>query len=212
MGTFKDIYDILKDLRKLAKESSNQPMMDLAVSIQDQLFDMNEEMQNLKDENKENLIKLEKLELENKVLQEKVQDYDVIKKQLEKLTKNDSDLAFDNTLFTIHFTEIVYILTSNTVIDKKQLNLPLDKIFKAISLQMTSPITNKQYISSFTALCQGYQIDQQDALTLKAQFLALGLIELTTNKKDEELIKLTPKGLMEMKKLNTIKQGESNGK
>ncbi len=52
MGTFKDVYDILKDLRNLAKEASNQEMIDLAVQIQDKIFDLKNDNQILKDENK----------------------------------------------------------------------------------------------------------------------------------------------------------------
>ena len=42
------------------------------------------------------------------------------------------------------------------------------------------------------------------------KFLALGLIEISTDKKNQEMIKLTSKGLSEMKRLNTIKQGDKN--
>lgn len=44
MGTIKDVYDILKDLRSLAKEANNQPMIELAVEIQDNLFGIKDEM------------------------------------------------------------------------------------------------------------------------------------------------------------------------
>lgn len=110
----------------------------------------------------------------------------------------------------MHFTEAVFIVTSSTIIHEKVLELGLDEIFKLISLQLVSPVTFDKYKSLFSNLCTGYYIDERDALILKAQFLALGLIEILTDKYNKELIKLTTKGLSEMKKLNTIKQGANN--
>ena len=52
MGTFKDVYDILKDLLNWAKESGKQELVDLANEIQADLFNMREENQNLKEENR----------------------------------------------------------------------------------------------------------------------------------------------------------------
>lgn len=210
MGTIKDVYDILKDLRSLAKEANNQPMIELAVSIQDNLFDIKDEMQNLKEENRELKAKITKVENENRQLSEQLRDYNSTKEQLEQYTKEDLSLAFEDTKFKLHFTENVIFITSSTVIHKKVLEFGLDEIFKVISLQLTSPVYLDKYEDAFSGLCQGYHVDEQDALSLKAQFLALGLIEILTDKKNQEMIKLTPKGLSEMKKLNTIKQGDKN--
>ena len=52
MGTFKDAYDILKDLMALAKKLKNQEMVSLAMDVQEKMFDLKEEIEALKDENK----------------------------------------------------------------------------------------------------------------------------------------------------------------
>ena len=206
MGTIKDVYDILKDLRSLAKEANNQPMIELAVSIQDNLFDIKDEMQSLKEKNME----LEKeLQNANSIiidLNNQLIDYQAIKAQLKEYTQQN-DLAFDDAEVILHFTEIHVMYTFDTVFHKKELKLTLSEIFKNISLKMISPVSDWQFIESFSTLCEGYEVDEKEALQLKAQFLALGLLDIKTNKKDEEVISLTSKGLTEMKKLNTIKRG-----
>lgn len=209
MGTIKDVYDILKDLRSLAKEANNQPMIELAVDIQDKLFDIKDDMQKLKEENmslqKEIKFAGEKI----KDLEKQLVDYENIKSKLSIIERGDDTLAFYNQEVTLYFTEIHHIFTSSTVFHKKTLTFTLDEIFKAISLKMMTQVKEWQFVEAFTSLCMGYQVDEKQALQIKAQFLALGLIEISTNKKDEEVIKLTQKGLKEMQKLNTIKQGEN---
>ena len=53
MSTLKDVYDIIKDLRILAKECSNQEMIDKSTEIQESFFEMREAIADLKDENRE---------------------------------------------------------------------------------------------------------------------------------------------------------------
>ncbi len=52
MGTFKDLYDILKDLIQEAKKLKNQEIVLLSTEVQAKLFDFKEEIEDLKDENK----------------------------------------------------------------------------------------------------------------------------------------------------------------
>lgn len=52
MGTFKDIYDILKDLMTEAKRLKNQEMITLSMDLQSMFFDFKEEIEKIKDENK----------------------------------------------------------------------------------------------------------------------------------------------------------------
>ena len=52
MSAFKDIYDMAKDLNKLATKLKNQEMISLSLDIQANIFDLKEEMENIKDENK----------------------------------------------------------------------------------------------------------------------------------------------------------------
>jgi predicted RNase H-like nuclease (RuvC/YqgF family) len=52
MSIFKDGYDILKDLAKMAKEAENQEMASKVVDIQEKFFDIREEMEEIKEENR----------------------------------------------------------------------------------------------------------------------------------------------------------------
>ncbi len=52
MGAFKDVYDIIKDLLKLAKECGNQQMTELAIDLQGRFFQLKEENEKFREENK----------------------------------------------------------------------------------------------------------------------------------------------------------------
>lgn len=213
MGTIKDIYDIIKeslrDLKDLAKKAKNQEMLELAMDIQDKIFEIKDQMQELKDTNSTLMNNLQSANNEIQRLNNLLVDYDNIKSKLNNIENDHGDLAFYNQEVTLHFTEIHHVFTASTIFHEKTLTFTLDEIFKAISLKMMAPVNDWQFVLAFSSLCEGYQVDEKHALQVKAQFLALEFIEITTNKKDEEIIKLTNKGLIEMKKLNTIKQGEN---
>ena len=213
MGTIKDIYDVvkeaLKDLKDLAKKAKNQEMLELAMDIQDKIFEIKDQMQELKDTNSTLINNLQSANNEIQRLNNLLVDYDNIKLRLNNIEKDSGDLAFYNQQVTLHFTEIFYAFTTATVFNKKTLTFTLDNVFQVISLQMMTPINKNEFVNAFSGLCEGYAVAEKEALQIKAQFFALGLIDITTNKKGEEIIKLTPKGLKEMQKLNTIKQGDN---
>jgi len=50
MGTIKDVYDVIKDLRDFAVEQANTPFYDKVIVIQSAFFDMREEINELKEE------------------------------------------------------------------------------------------------------------------------------------------------------------------
>ena len=213
MGTLKDIYEVvkeaLKDLKDLAKKAKNQEMLDLAMDIQDKIFEIKDQMQELKDTNSTLVNNLQSANNEIQRLNNLLVDYENVKSRLNNIERDSGDLAFYNQEVTLHFTEIHYIYTTSTIFHKKTLTFTLDNVFKAISLEMMTPVNKDKFVSAFTSLCGGYAVEEKEALQIKAQFLALGLIDISTNKKGEELISLTPKGLKEMQKLNTIKQGDN---
>lgn len=62
MSTFSEIYNVLKDLLSLAKKAKNQEMINLATQIQAALFDLKEENEKIKDENKDLKQKINVLE------------------------------------------------------------------------------------------------------------------------------------------------------
>lgn len=62
MGTLKDVYDIIKDLRALAKKHKDEEMAERIVEIQDAFFEFREELADLKDENRQLVEKIKQLE------------------------------------------------------------------------------------------------------------------------------------------------------
>ena len=52
MGTIKDVYEIVKELIQEAKRIQNQEVVSLAMDVQIKLFDLKEEIEQVKDENK----------------------------------------------------------------------------------------------------------------------------------------------------------------
>lgn len=72
MGSIKDIYDIIKDVREFAKEKKNNEMVEKLLDIQARVSEIQEELENTKAENRE---------LRNKVQQ--LEDASVIEQDLE---------------------------------------------------------------------------------------------------------------------------------
>lgn len=68
MSTFKEIYDILKDLKNEAKRLKSQEMISLAMDVQEKLFELKDEIENVKEENKELKSRID--ELNNPVIKE----------------------------------------------------------------------------------------------------------------------------------------------
>lgn len=66
MGTAKDVYEIIKDIGKFAKEASNTPFYDKVIEIQAAFFDMKEEIYSLKEENSRLKKNIEDLENQKK--------------------------------------------------------------------------------------------------------------------------------------------------
>jgi hypothetical protein len=69
---------------------------------------------------------------------------------------------------------------------------------------MMTPINIARLEDAFKALESGYYVPMQQILEVRAQFYALGLVEIGTDKNGMETTKLTEKGKLEMQKLNTI--------
>ena len=62
MSTFKEIYDILKALKEVAKRLRSQEMISLSLDVQEKLFELKEEIENVKEENDSLKKKLEAIE------------------------------------------------------------------------------------------------------------------------------------------------------
>lgn len=72
MLTFGEAYGVLKDLLKLAQKAKNQEMVCLAMQIQAHLFEMKDESESIKNENKELKEKLQLFE-NSRILEEELE-------------------------------------------------------------------------------------------------------------------------------------------
>ena len=52
MGTLKDLYDIIKDLKGLAKKHNDNEMVEKVIDIQEGFFEMREQIEVVKEENR----------------------------------------------------------------------------------------------------------------------------------------------------------------
>lgn len=62
MSTLKDIYDIIKDLKGIAKKHNDNEMVEKVIDIQEGFFEIREQIEDIKDENKQLKEKIKELE------------------------------------------------------------------------------------------------------------------------------------------------------
>lgn len=137
------------------------------------------------------------LKKENNELKEKLQ-----LASLQEENRNLDELFFQKHI-ELHYTEKIYVFTSDTVVGKQIINTTLDKMFKFISLRLTGVKKVSDFIESVSDFLSGYYVDKQDALILRNKFEQLNLIESYIGKDDVEMIKLTDFGKKMMNKLNS---------
>ena len=137
------------------------------------------------------------LKKENNELKEKLQ-----LASLQEENRNLDELFFQKQI-ELHYTEKIYVFTSDTVVGEKIINTTLDKMFKFISLRLTGVKKVSDFIESVSDFLSGYYVDKQDALILRNKFEQLNLIESYIGKDDVEMIKLTDFGKKMMNKLNS---------
>lgn len=63
MGTLKNLYEIIKELKNLTKQYHDQAMAEKVIEIQEGFFEFREEMEKLRDENRQLKEKNKELEL-----------------------------------------------------------------------------------------------------------------------------------------------------
>lgn len=137
------------------------------------------------------------LKKENNELKEKLQ-----LASLQEENRNLDELFFQKHI-ELHYTEKIYVFTSDTVVGKQIINTTLDKMFKFISLRLTGVKKVSDFIESVSDFLSGYYVDKQDALILRNKFEQLNLIESYIGEDDVEMIKLTDFGKKMMNKLNS---------
>ena len=102
----------------------------------------------------------------------------------------------------LHYTERILVFTSNTPPAKEvDLNLDLEEIFKFISVRISGAIDDIKFVNELSDYKSGYYVDKQQALIVKSQLVALGLLE------EVEIgtfvhVKLSALGKKVMQKLN----------
>jgi len=72
MGTAKDVYDIIKDIKKFAEESGNVPFYEKVIQIQSIFFDLKEEISDLKEQSRQKTSQIEGLMNQLKVKEDVV--------------------------------------------------------------------------------------------------------------------------------------------
>lgn len=149
------------------------------------------------DEEKEWMLKqIEFLQAENEDLRKQISSFGVVKKDI------DFEEAFYGKEIVLHFTEKVFVFTSNTVIDKKTIKTTLDNLFKFVSLRITGIKKISEFKDAISSFQSGYYVNEQDALIVRNKFEQLNLIESFVGKDDVEMIKLTDFGKGIMNELN----------
>lgn len=143
-----------------------------------------------------------KLLAENQELREKVRE---LENQLVKTGTTDN--KYRDIAFPMHYSETIYVLTSRTRIDSKDINPTLGELFKHVSTSLTSKCSYFDFCKAVNNYVPGYHTSDTTIKQLKAQFLIYGLIiehVEKLDKKNELFIELSEYGLDEMKKLNLM--------
>lgn len=148
-------------------------------------------------------VEKERLQKQIEYLQEENEN---LQKQIDfgSLGKKDTNLesAFYRKEVELHYTEEVYVFTSNTIIGEKNVRVTLDELFKFVSLRITGVKKVSEFRDAISAFQEGYYVDEQDALVVRNKFEQLGLIESFLDKDNVEMIKLSDLGRRIMNELN----------
>lgn len=140
------------------------------------------------------------LKKQNDILQKQISEYSI-----NSIAEADTELPFYGFKIKLHYTEIHYVFTSNTVTHEKDIETTLDELFKFISLRLTGRHKTEDFVDAISEFVSGYYVDRQQALVVKNQYIQLGLINSFIDKKGTEMIELTDKGINTMNSLNTLK-------
>ncbi len=135
----------------------------------------------------------------------------ILEKELEKAKSENIeelddycrlDEKFYGYKISLHYTEKVYVFTSNTVINEKNVDTTLDELYKFVSLRLTGLKKAYDFVEAVSAFQSGYYVEEQDALIVRNKYEQLGLIETSIGKNNVEMIQLTKLGKDIMNKLN----------
>lgn len=150
------------------------------------------------DEEKEFLTsQIKQLKEENDLLKQGKVDENDLNKDREMLKT-----SFYGVDIELHYTENVMIFTSETRIDRRTVKVPLDKLYKHISVRLTGRHSVKEFIKAVSSYQEGYNVYSQDAFVVKNKYEQLKLVQSTVDDNNNEYIELTNLGRKVMNELN----------
>ena len=142
------------------------------------------------------LLQIKTLQEENNLLRAGKEKYGIDPRE-ERLQD-----SFYGVKITLHFTEVVFIITSNSRIERKMVETTLDELFKHISVRLMGVNEMKDFISAVSSFQSGYAVNTQEAYVVKNKFEQLELIETYLDENKNEIIELSDFGREIMNKLN----------
>lgn len=102
----------------------------------------------------------------------------------------------------LHFTELQLVFTSSTPPPREiDIDTTLEEIFKHISVRISGRINDNQFVEKMSSIKSCYYVDTQQALIVKSQLVALGVLE-EVNDGNVAYIRLSEMGKKEMLRLN----------
>lgn len=123
-----------------------------------------------------------------------------LKKRYSFISKRDQDLS--QYKVNLHFTELQLVFTSSTPPPKEiNIDLTLEEIFKHISVRLSGMTDDKEFVKCISSYKSGFYVDTQQALIVKSQLIALGMLEEIEDGKNT-FVKLSEIGKAYMHRLN----------
>lgn len=204
MGAVKDTYDIIKDLLGEARKLKNYEFVDMVLDIQQRFFDLNNENQELKRDNKEKERTIHdlsdiKIQFENLKF-----DYDKLQESLTLANRVD-DLSFLETEIVVNYTEYVYMFSDRPLI-KNSIKEKIKDIFYRIAPDLFSPIDEAMFVQLFQREINGTYSAMDDNMIgrIKAKLIEYDLIEIINAAKGTSKFKLTQFGQQVLNRINQL--------
>ena len=142
------------------------------------------------------------------ILRDKVITLEKENKELRsgKAENNISEQNLAQYKVKLHFTELQLVFTSSTPPPKEvEIDLTLEEIFKHISVRISGKINDREFVDCISSIKSGYYVDTQQALIVKSQLMAIGMLTEVEDDKDS-FVKLSDEGKKEMQRLNAPKK------
>ena len=103
---------------------------------------------------------------------------------------------------SLHFKELQLAFSSASPDPEEcDVELTLEEVFKYLSVRISGKLDDKTFREQLSTYKPGFLVNSQQALIIKNQLIALGLLE-TVEAGDKEYIKLSELGKQEMMRLN----------